>query len=313
MIVLGIILFVIGIFMYYGGTEQNSSLESQWESFFENGKTDPGDTLIFFGTLFMIAGIIVFIVGIVKYYNENAQNEGGASNGGAGAAVKPPVTKTCRYCGSTITDECVYCPKCGKENSNFKYCPKCSQRVDEDSMFCFACGFDFLFQKFSLNENTSENEIIACAFNLIEKGKFNDAHLLLNSSKLANYHDPKISLGKLLIQYGLCREEYLERLGFDFSVSEKYAEIMKSNDEDLKNRISVYLDTCRKDIAYKKACTMMEIDNKEAKLMFESLGDWRDSKEMLMKCKSNDKVKFIALSIMIIVIFALLFLLIAIS
>lgn len=305
MIALGIILFTIGVFMYYGGADQNNNLELSMKHIFENGKTDPGDTLIFFGTLFMIAGIIVFIVGIVKYYNEKEKNEGGA-NGGAGAAVKPPVTKTCRYCGSTITDECVYCPKCGKENSNFKYCPKCSQRVDEDSMFCFACGFDFLLHNFSLKEDSSENEIIACAFTLIEQGKFKDAHLLLNSSKLANYHDPKISLGKLLIQYGLISESGLERLGIDFSKSEYYTEIMNSNDENMKYHISMYLDTCLKDIAYKKACAMMEIDNKEAKAMFESLGDWRDSKEMVKKCESNQKVKFIALSIMILAILALI-------
>lgn len=69
---------------------------------------------------------------------------------------------SCLYCGEKISDSDEICPKCGKEQSDYKelkidgrnflyikdtskvYCPKCHKRVDKNSTSCFNCNANFM-------------------------------------------------------------------------------------------------------------------------------------------------------------------------
>lgn len=67
MIVLGIVFLLVGGLLIIGGINVNNDLEAQIDSFFNNGTTDPGSSIIVIGVFTAVVGLIMLMVGIVQY------------------------------------------------------------------------------------------------------------------------------------------------------------------------------------------------------------------------------------------------------
>lgn len=71
----------------------------------------------------------------------------------------------CTNCGNRLTDECVFCPKCGcrvcqtqntsasdfSETEGQKKCPNCGNGMPKDIFYCLECGCQFLPVRTSIN------------------------------------------------------------------------------------------------------------------------------------------------------------------
>ena len=317
MIVIGVLLFVFGIVMYYSGVNTNNSIDAQMESFFNEGYVDPGEPYEVIGIIFMVVGIILIILGVVKSITDSNKIDGGSERefDKKKENVKN-TTKKCSFCGEQINDDVIFCPKCGNENSNFKYCPKCNSRVDRESDFCVQCGAEFILYRYSLCDS-SEKELVDFAFKCIEKAEFNDAKQLLNSKILFGSRNPYISYGKLLVQFELENEDYLDTSSTDFSNSKYYTEIMNSDDELLKGKVKTHYERYLKNSEYNKACKLADVGAyKEAIIIFKSLENWKDSKEKVVICKKSENNELrtnIILSVIFVLIVVVIFLFIYIA
>ena len=125
MTVFGIILIILGFVCFGVGMEQNNDMEAQLESFFESGRTNPGDTLIIIGIALVVLGIIFLIIGLVSknkkhpvnppYYYNNLNN--------------PPVNYT-----NAIPTQKVFCMHCGNPMpQGTKFCSNCGKQVGENN------------------------------------------------------------------------------------------------------------------------------------------------------------------------------------
>lgn len=49
----------------------------------------------------------------------------------------------CKFCGSELVDDAIFCSNCGEKISKNlppKFCVWCGAELDDDSVFCFNCG-----------------------------------------------------------------------------------------------------------------------------------------------------------------------------
>ena len=66
MTVFGIIFLLAGIAAAFYGTMLNNDIESQMESIFRDGQTDPGNIFLFVGIAVALIGLLMFIKGLSK-------------------------------------------------------------------------------------------------------------------------------------------------------------------------------------------------------------------------------------------------------
>lgn len=64
MTIFGVIMIIAGLASVIYGFNQNNSFESQLESLFSSGNTDPGTIWIIVGAVILIIGIILLANGI---------------------------------------------------------------------------------------------------------------------------------------------------------------------------------------------------------------------------------------------------------
>lgn len=46
----------------------------------------------------------------------------------------------CRFCGTSVPENGVFCPNCGKRADGKKACPSCKTLIDESAIYCAFCG-----------------------------------------------------------------------------------------------------------------------------------------------------------------------------
>ena len=120
MTVLGVLMIIVGFAHIAGGMSQNNDMEARFESFFESGKINPGDTIIIIGAALVAVGIILVIIGISQknktrhvyppnYYNN--LNNTPVNNGNAISTQK----LFCMNCGNPMPQGAKFCSNCGKQ------------------------------------------------------------------------------------------------------------------------------------------------------------------------------------------------------
>lgn len=110
MIILGIISLIVGIVLYFIGTNINNDIDAQLESFFNDGITNPGSTQETIGIILMIVGILLIVVGVI-INNTNSHHTNTYNN-----------TPDSTYAGTWLC-------KCGTRNSNYySMCSNCNSR-----------------------------------------------------------------------------------------------------------------------------------------------------------------------------------------
>ncbi|MGN1112804.1 MAG: zinc-ribbon domain-containing protein [Acutalibacteraceae bacterium] len=124
LIIFGIILIVGGGISLVCGSSLNNSYEARWNSFWESGRSNPGEVFVTLGIIALVLGFILLISGIVLYIVKSNK--------------KPPLTPSqsrAEYLNylknqGLITDKDIsehhpisnkpwQCPRCGRLNDNY--------------------------------------------------------------------------------------------------------------------------------------------------------------------------------------------------
>lgn len=277
----GVLLIFIGGILWFCGVEMNDDIERQMESWLNSGRTDPGDGFVAIGVFLVIVGAILLIAGIVRDASQSqkaAPSQPKTPTNIPMNDVKSQLKKHCAYCGADIADESLYCSACGHENSNFIKCPCCNRRLPSTAVFCDLCGTGVHLAKYGL-VNASLDDVLKCAFNLLEHGRFKDAKILFDNAAKRDAGNLRVHLGQLLATYDASSVDAMADVKCDFTLDPHFLIIMSSNDEELKYQLNM----CRR---HAKACNL--IRNREfvrAAQQFEQLGHWRDSHIKLDYCR----------------------------
>jgi ABC-type Na+ efflux pump permease subunit len=131
-LILGIVLFVIGLAMWImgGPAYENVSKQAQIQSIYEQvggfGDSSKYDAQLFFWGMFMFIGFILFIVGIIV-------SIAGASLKEKNTIYQPNTQPQMFYYQQpnqqVVQQRARYCPECGKQLPfNTKYCPQCGNK-----------------------------------------------------------------------------------------------------------------------------------------------------------------------------------------
>ena len=46
----------------------------------------------------------------------------------------------CKFCGTIVPENGIFCPNCGKRADGKKACPSCKTLIDESAIYCAFCG-----------------------------------------------------------------------------------------------------------------------------------------------------------------------------
>lgn len=135
MIGAGVFLLVTGIVLWLYGAALNNDMDAQMNSLFENGKVNPGSTCTTLGIILTVIGLLVLIIGIVRYYQEKDrqtqfQNPNEINN----------CSDKCSNCGCQIPQGAAYCPQCGRKVDPQITCPVCGHLCPSTAAFCSQCG-----------------------------------------------------------------------------------------------------------------------------------------------------------------------------
>ncbi len=132
MIIIGIIVCALGGFDIFNGVAINNDVEKQMESFFNDGKTNTGDTLIYAGIVFVIIGALLIICGTIRL-NNKAKYKNQLFNNNKNLWL-------CLYCGTQNTGE--FCIGCGTKHViypvNYGWTCICGNNANGE--FCNRCG-----------------------------------------------------------------------------------------------------------------------------------------------------------------------------
>lgn len=124
LIIFGVIFIIAGGISLVCGSSLNNSYEARWNSFWESGRSNPGEVFVTLGIIALVLGFILLISGIVLYIVKSNK--------------KPPLTPSqsraeyLNYLKSQglITDKDIsehhpisskpwQCPNCGRINDNY--------------------------------------------------------------------------------------------------------------------------------------------------------------------------------------------------
>ena len=111
MIIIGVIMLIAGISSYIYGNQMNNSIEMQVKSLLNSGTTNPGSIFVTVGIVVAVIGVILIVVGCIKKYKGNNGKEHNANG-----SIKK-TKSTCSCCGAVLTDEAVFCSKCGNRKT----------------------------------------------------------------------------------------------------------------------------------------------------------------------------------------------------
>lgn len=280
----GIFLAIFGAILYICGQESNNSFDQQWEYFWEDAKTNPGDSLETFGVLLMIGGIILIIVGAIKKYGERQPFVSGGEERRIYEkenikASKEQIKKTCANCGAEIDDDSLFCNKCGAPNSNFEYCPKCGERIKQGSLFCNKCACDIFLYKSNMS-NASANELLAYATALLKNGDFKTAAKCISAAERKGGDTGEIAVLRLLENLKIREEKELEEECTDFTINMYYYQATHSSNPSVNDRMKAYGENYVNKKKYVEGCSLLAKESFEAaKATFEALGGFKDSRE----------------------------------
>lgn len=133
--------------------EEKESYKSKLDSILEDEKTDADTKNTICKTLIQYGYI---------YYTHSKYLIKNKLNPTVDARNEIENFVSCLYCGEKISDSDEICPKCGREQSDYKelkiagrkflyikdtakvYCPRCYKRVDKNSTACFNCNANFM-------------------------------------------------------------------------------------------------------------------------------------------------------------------------
>ena len=146
--------------------------------------------------------------------------------------------------------------------------------------------------------NTDTAPLLKRAFMFLEDGDFKSAEEYCEKVLDINPECAEAYLGKLMVDFKIGRKENLKNLDNPFSDNINYQKIMRFGDENLKNEISGYIEeinqrneNARIARIYNDAVGMMRMNTessyKEAKKNFESINGYKDSTELIEKCKTK--------------------------
>ena len=290
MIIWGIVLTIFGAIFYHNGVQTNNSLEAQMESIFNDGVSNPGSTNVTIGVILMLVGILLVIIGIVNYYNEEKTTTAVRYTPSRMPTERQQtnfIRNRCAHCGAFLSDDDIFCPTCGKENSNFKHCPNCNERISVNKSFCKHCGAEIILYTYSLQNGTVE-DIVNAAFNCLEKRDFENAKKLLDSAGQKEPNNARVSLGKLLAELEVQNVDKLSDVQEDFSIRVHYHNIMQNGDDSLKEQVQNALVNIKNSKTYTRAMDAFRNGNyRHASELFNSLNVWKDSKEKAIVCKEK--------------------------
>ena len=141
MIALGVLTTLIGIFCTVYGSQLNNDLSAQLSSFFETGKTNPGDIFMGLGIFLLIIGAVCLTCGIIRNFAAE-EDDPPHSNKPSVPSPSPVVsTKTfvCPVCGTELADNTKFCMECGASMSK-PICTVCGSALERRAKFCTECG-----------------------------------------------------------------------------------------------------------------------------------------------------------------------------
>lgn len=135
----GILLFILGGVLCYCGNAENNNMDAQMESFFNNGKTNPGDGILIFGALLIVVGIGLVIYGIYREADRISEKNGLDVVGAEGYKERIEKIESgvmfgkCEMCDKESTDTRL-CVLKGGLGTRYRYlCDECIVRYKNSS------------------------------------------------------------------------------------------------------------------------------------------------------------------------------------
>ena len=172
----GIVLIILGIFVYIGSSIVNTAsiqrveecnsiigqlgqaLDQQTVEACNNALAGQSISYLFMaiGLLMAVIGIALVIIGSLQESKQKKESKAEP------ITISPEVNSSgsvekifCRYCGKQRTILAEFCPICGRSSQTsstaMKRCYNCSSSMSEDSEFCANCG-----QKFGEKKKSDE-------------------------------------------------------------------------------------------------------------------------------------------------------------
>lgn len=123
LIIFGIIFIIGGAISLIYGSSLNNSYEARWNSFWESGRSNPGETFVTIGIIALVIGFILLIAGIiVKIVKSNKSNSCVTSSPNKQDRAEYlnylKMQGLITYSDITSTPGVWQCSRCGKVNNN---------------------------------------------------------------------------------------------------------------------------------------------------------------------------------------------------
>lgn len=124
LIIFGIIFIIGGAISLICGTSLNNSYEARWNSFWESGRSNPGEIFVTLGTIALVLGFILLIAGIVLYIvGKNKKPAPGDTQSrteylnylkSQGLITENDISQH-----SPVSSDAWQCPNCGRINQSY--------------------------------------------------------------------------------------------------------------------------------------------------------------------------------------------------
>ena len=148
----------------------------------------------------------------------------------------------------------------------------------------------------TVGANNNAKPMLERAFMFLEDGKWNDANEYAERVLDIEPKNANAYLVKLLAKLELSRKENLEKLNATFENEENYVKVSKFADVDLAKELEGYIEHIENRnremlLAKTYAAGIESMQNKNyevAAKLFESLEDYKDSKELAIRCRNEE-------------------------
>lgn len=142
--------------------------------------------------------------------------------------------------------------------------------------------------------NTDSEKMVKRAMLALEDNDFVKADEFAEKALDLDPENPNAYLVKLLVECKIQKPEDLINLPNPFDGNSNFKKVIRFADKNLKDRMNGYVEERRKYSIYKEAVSYISdtsVDsNKKAIELFESILDFRDSKDKYLKCEYNLKL-----------------------
>lgn len=159
MLFFGILFGILGAVGYFYGNSMNNDAEAQLKSFFETGKTNPGDPFKYIGIALIVLGVLLILASIIRSASKSGRSKDAsvtvmyqqpyyvpAQNNMPPAAQNPAQGRVCGACGCANPPANTFCAQCGAALATKRICRQCGAALPAGNTFCGRCGAPYAGQ-----------------------------------------------------------------------------------------------------------------------------------------------------------------------